>query len=306
MRMTERLWAATVLAITCAGLGGCSGAGAPAADTAASTPAGAGTGAGTGAGGGAEEVEGTELGSGHLRQIVESVYLSGTAGLRGGEVLRPGPGKPLALSPCRLEAPRAGVRIDDKVRTGAPTVPVPALYELRVPAAADGMWASVYVLARGTDSTKLLADVVTAGRACEPRTVAPDDPRSRSTVPVATTVGITTGTEGPGVAVLTRSVSAAPGATTPPAGPGWTIGPDGKLVPDGDLRASPASGPVDVDYGEAVFYGTNGRVLVEMVRVGGNRTPTNASPGAPAAEEAYPAAQRALRELLAGFKGLPD
>ncbi|MFD5436275.1 hypothetical protein ACFWJ4_29530 [Kitasatospora sp. NPDC127067] len=66
--------------------------------------------------------------------------------------------------------------------------------------------------------------------------------------------------------------------------------------------ASPTSGPVPVDHGEAVFYGTNGRILVEVVRVGGNHARTDTS-DVSAAEEAYPAAQRALTECSPASRG---
>ncbi|MET8699796.1 hypothetical protein ABZW10_13130 [Kitasatospora sp. NPDC004723] len=304
MGTTERLWAAVVLTISCLAVSGCSGGSTPAADTASGS-------AGSTTGSAAEDIEAGEFASGHLRNIVESVYISGTAGLRGGQVFRPEPGKPLTLSPCRLEQPQVGVQIADKDRAGVPAVPVPALYELRVPAEADGLWVSVYVLARDADKTKVLTDLVTAGRACEPRKVtSTDHPATAtapalSTAPVLTTAGITSGPDGPGVAVLSRSAPATSAATTPPRTPGWTIGPDGRLAPDGDLLAASKPGPAPVDYGEAVFYGTSGRVLVEVVKVGKNHVSTSASE-TPAAEEAYPAAQRALAALLGGFKGLPD
>ncbi|MGW4383850.1 hypothetical protein [Kitasatospora sp. NPDC004531] len=252
------------------------------------------------------DVEGTEFGSDHVRQIVESVYVPGTAGLHGGEVFRPGPGKPLALSPCRVEQPMSGVRVDDRIRVGSATVPVPAaVYELRVAAVPDGMWASVYVLAPGADTTKLLVDLLAAGQSCGSRTVAAADPSSRASARVVSTSWTTTGTDGPGVAVITASAPEA-GATAPPKGPNWTIGPDGRLAPDGDLTASRTAGPGFLDYGEAVFYGTNGRILVELTTVGQNSPTAGSAPSTPAMAEAYPAAQRALKELLAGFRGLPD
>ncbi|MFG2910247.1 hypothetical protein ACGF13_35010 [Kitasatospora sp. NPDC048286] len=253
------------------------------------------------------DVEGTEFGSGHIRQIVESVYVPGTAGLRGGEVFRPGQGKPLALSPCRVEQPKSGVRVDDRIRIGSATVPVPAaIYELRVPAESDGMWASVYVLTPGADTAKLLADLLAAGQACGSRTVAAADSSSRASARVATAAWAAMGADGPEVAVISASVPDAAGATAPPKGPNWTIGPDGRLAPDGDLTALRPSGEGFLDYGEAVFYGTKGRILVEVAKVGGNYPPTGSAPDVPAVEEAYPAAQRALKELLAGFAGLPD
>ncbi|MFD5563227.1 hypothetical protein [Kitasatospora griseola] len=55
-----------------------------------------------------------------------------------------------------------------------------------------------------------------------------------------------------------------------------------------------------------MFYGTNGRILVEVAVVGQNRPSAGSASNVPAVEEAYPAAQRALKELLAGFRGLPD
>ncbi|MFI6151368.1 hypothetical protein ACIBCA_01555 [Kitasatospora sp. NPDC051170] len=297
MRTTERLWAATVLGLTCLALAGCSSG---------SAPTGPATGTGTVEATAVADVEGTEFGSAHIRQIVESVYVPGTAGLHGGEVFRPGPGKPLALSPCRVEQPKTGVRVDDRVRIGTPTVPVPgALYELRVPAESDGLWASVYVLPSGADTSKVLADLLAAGRGCGPRTVTAADSSSRASAQVVTTAWTTTGTDGPGVAVVSASAPAAAGATAPPKGPNWTIGPNGKLAPDGDLTASPKPGPGSVDYGEAVFYGTNGRILVEVAVVGRNYPPLGSASDVAAVEEAYPAAQRALKELLAGFKGLP-
>ncbi|KDN88191.1 hypothetical protein [Kitasatospora cheerisanensis] len=251
------------------------------------------------------DVEGTELGSGHIRQIVESVYVPGTAGLHGGEVFRPGQGKPLTLSPCRLEQPRSGVRVDDRTRVGPATVPVPtAIYELRIPAESDGMWASVYVLAPGTDTTKLLTDLLAAGQACGSRTVTAADPSSRASAQVVSTAWTTMGADGPGVAVISASTPDTAGATAPPKGPKWTISPDGRLAPDGDLTAPRTPAPGSLDYGEAVLYGTNGRILVELAKVGGDSA--GSAPDLPAVEQAYPAAQRALKELLAGFNGLPD
>lgn len=46
------------------------------------------------------------------------------------------------------------------------------------------------------------------------------------------------------MAVLGWSAPAASSSAAPLKGPGWTIGPNGKLAPDGDLMASPTSGPV--------------------------------------------------------------
>ncbi|MFF0390465.1 hypothetical protein ACFYS8_17500 [Kitasatospora sp. NPDC004615] len=298
MRIAERLCLATVLGIFCFAASGCSGGGSPAAD--------AGSGTGTAGAGAVVGAEGTEFGSDHIRQIVESVYVPGTAGLHGGEVFRPGQGKPLALSPCRVEQPASGVRVDDKIRVGPATVPVPAaLYELRVPAESDGMWASVYVLAPGADTSKLLVDLLAAGQACGSRTVAAADPSSRASARVVSTSWTTMGTDGPGVAVISASAPGA-GATAAPKGPNWTVGPDGKLAPDGDLTAFRTAGPGFLDYGEAVFYGTNGRILVEVAVVGQNHSSAGSASDVPAVEEAYPAAQRALKELLAGFRGLPD
>ncbi|MEU8509655.1 hypothetical protein AB0C40_34215 [Streptomyces brevispora] len=232
----------------------------------------------------------------------------GVSELSEGVVHRPKPDRPLRISPCRLVELAGDARITDEGANTRKAVPVPALYELRSERLNPGFSVSIYLLPRKTDTSKLLVRVLTAARDCGPRTAnAPASTVSRSKAPVATAAQITAGKHGPGVAVLSDArYQAAP----PSPGPDWTIGPDGKLTPLGKLptTSSPLT-PTDtsLEYGQALVYGTNGRFLVEVLKVAENRPsdPTPA-PGAQPSGPAYTRAQEILDSLLTGFQGVPE
>jgi hypothetical protein len=94
-------------------------------------------------------------------------------------------------------------------------------------------------------------------------------------------------------------------------GPDWTIGPDGKLAPVGKLptASNPPLTPTDtsLEYGQALVYGTNGRFLVEVLKVAESRPsdPTPAPGGQPSGP-AYARAQDILETVLTGFQGVPE
>ncbi|MGW7091670.1 hypothetical protein [Streptomyces sp. NPDC054874] len=158
-------------------------------------------------------------------------------------------------------------------------MPVPALYELRSERYEPGFSVSIYFLPRRTDKAELLAALLTAARDRGPRTAhAPASALSRSQAPVATAAQVTSSKHGPGLAVLSDDRY----DTAPPSpGPDWSVGPDGKLAP---VTKPPASSsrpltPTDtsLEYGQALVYGTNGRFLVEVLKVAENR-PSDPAP----------------------------
>lgn len=244
-----------------------------------------------------------------MQQIMDSRLDRGVSELSEGVVHRPKPDRPLRISPCRLVELSGDARITDEGANTRKAVPVPALYELRSERFNPGFSVSIYLLPRKTDTSKLLAQVLTAARDCGPRTAnAPASTVSRSKAPVTTAAQITAGKHGPGVAVLSDArYQAAP----PSPGPDWTIGPDGKLTPLGKLptTSSPPLTPTDtsLEYGQALVYGTNGRFLVEVLKVAENgpSDPTPA-PGAQPSGPAYTRAQEILDSLLTGFQGVPE
>ncbi|MFJ2648444.1 hypothetical protein ACIO1C_17115 [Streptomyces sp. NPDC087420] len=256
---------------------------------------------------------GDEFDPSYMQRIMDSQLDRGVSELRAGVVHRPKKDRPLGISPCRLVELDRDVRITDAGAATRKAVPVPALYELRSERYDPGFSVSVYLLPRRTDTSELLAEVLTAARDCGPRTAdAPLTALSRSQAPVTTVARATAGKHGPGVAVLSDArYRAAP----PSPGPGWTIGPDGKLAPVGELpRASrPPLTPTDtsVEYGQAVVYGTNGRFLVEVLKVAEESLsapepdPTPAPGGQPSGPT-YTEAQEILTTVLTGFQGVPE
>ncbi|MFE9775557.1 hypothetical protein ACFYOV_28560 [Streptomyces sp. NPDC005931] len=241
----------------------------------------------------------------YIQQILDSTLGQRITGMPDGTVHRPQQGKPLGASPCRLMEADGGADITDKQKATRKPVPVPALYELRSERVTDGFSVSTYVLPRNADKAKVLGAVLAAAKDCGSRTAtAPISAVSRSSAVVTTAAQLTSGKHGPGVAVL----SEASAAGSAPPGPSWTIGPDGKLAPIGDLPA-PGSGAVEAafTYGQAVVYGTNGRFLVEVLSIADD-DPVNPDPAAedhPSAP-AYTEAQETLTTVLSGFQGIPD
>ncbi|MFF9350846.1 hypothetical protein [Streptomyces sp. NPDC014734] len=257
----------------------------------------------------APSASGDEFEPSYMQQIMDSRLNRGVSELGEGVVHRPEPNRPLGISPCRLVELDGDVRITDKGASTRKAVPVPALYELRSERSKPGFSVSIYLLPRKTDTSKLLATVLTAARGCGPRTAnAPASTVSRSRTPVTTGAQITAGKHGPGVAVLS---DARHRAAAPSPGPDWTIGPDGKLTPVGGLPAasSPPLTPTDtsLEYGQALVYGTNGRFLVEVLKVAenGSLDPTPA-PGAQPSGPAYSKAREILDTVLTGFQGVPE
>lgn len=243
-----------------------------------------------------------------MQQIMDSQLDRGVSELSEGVVHRPKPDRPLGISPCRLVELASDARIIDEGANTRKAVPIPALYELRSERFNPGFSVSIYLLPRQTDTPKLLAQVLTAALGCGPRTANAPSTVSRSKAPVTTAAQITTGRHGPGVAVLSDArYQAAP----PSPGPDWTIGLNGKLTPVDKLptTSSPPLTPTDMslEYGQALVYGTNGRFLVEVLKVAEN-TPSDPTPapGGQPSGPAYTKAQEILETLLTGFQGVPE
>ncbi|MFJ8563098.1 hypothetical protein ACIRD0_37705 [Streptomyces microflavus] len=245
----------------------------------------------------------------YMQQIMDSQLDRRVSELGEGVVHRPERKKPLEISPCRLVELPGGARITHEGAAKRKAVRVPALYELRSERYNPGFSVSIYLLPRQTDKAKLLAEVLTAARECGPRTAAaPASALSRSQAPITTSAHITAGKHGPGVAVLSDArYKAAP----QPPGPDWTVGPDGKLARVSRPPAS-SSGPLtpkdtSLEYGQALAYGTNGRFLIEVLKVteSSPSDPTPA-PGEQPSAATSSKAQEILSTLLTGFQGVPE
>ncbi|MFF0747194.1 hypothetical protein ACFYVL_43125 [Streptomyces sp. NPDC004111] len=267
------------------------------------------TSSGGAAGPAAPSASGNEIEPSYTQQILDAQLDRGAYELGAGVVHRPKPDRPLGLSPCRLVELAGDVRITDGNANRRKAVPVPALYELRAQRSKPGFSVSIYLLPRQTDTSRLLAQVLTGARACGARTAnAPASVISRSRAPITTASRTTTGKHGPGVAVLS---DARYQAASPSPGPDWTIGPDGKLAPVGKLPAAsnPPLTPTDtsVEYGQAVVYGMNGRFLVEVLKVA-ESSPSDPAPasGSQPSGPAYTKAQKILETVLTGFQGVPE
>ncbi|MGW1976839.1 hypothetical protein [Streptomyces sp. NPDC001889] len=229
--------------------------------------------------------------------------------LRDGVVHRPRPDRPLGIAPCRLVERDRDARVTDKGAATRKPVSVPALYELRSQRLDPGFTVSIYLLPRRADKAELLAEVLTAARDCGPRSVHPPaSTPSRSQAPVTTAARTTTGRHGPGVAVISDArYRAAP----PSPGPDWSTGPDGRIAPGYSPPNTPSNplAPADVslEYGQALVYGTNGRFLVEVLKVAGSSPSDPApAPGEQPSAPAYTGAQEILDTLLTGFQGVPE
>lgn len=255
----------------------------------------------------APSASGNEFEPSYMQQIMDSQLDRGVSELSEGVVHRPKPKQPLRTSPCRLVELTDGERITDERAATRKAVPVPALYELRSERHDPGFSISIYLLPRQTDKAELLAAVLTAAHDCGPRSAhAPASALSRSKAPVTTTAQVTSTEHGPGVAVLS---DARYDAAQPSPGPGWSIGPDGKLAP---VTKPPASSrrpltPTDtpLEYGQALVYGTNGRFLVEVLKVAENG-PSDPAPGKQPSGPPSTKALEILSTLLTGFQGVPE
>lgn len=252
---------------------------------------------------------GDEFEPSYMQQIMDSQLDRRVSELSEGVVHRPEPKRLLTISPCRLVELTGGVRIADERADTRKAVPIPALYELRSERHDPGFSVSIYLLPRQTDKAELLAALLTAARDCGPRSAhAPASVLSRSKAPVTTAAQVTSTEHGPGVAVLS---DARYDAAQPSPGPDWSIGPDGKLAPGTKPPASssrpltPADTPLE--YGQALVYGTNGRFLVEVLKIAENR-PSDPTP-APGEQPSGPTSTKALEilsTLLTGFQGVPE
>lgn len=252
---------------------------------------------------------GDEFEPSSMQQIMDSQLDRRVFELSEGAVHRPDPKRPLGISPCRLVELTGGELIADERAATRKAVPVPALYELRSERYEPGFSVSVYLLPRRTDKAKLLAAVLAAARDCGPRTAhAPASALSRSQAPVTTAAQVTSTEHGPGVAVLS---DARYDTAQPSPGPDWSVGPDGKLAPVTEPPAA-SSGPLTptdtpLEYGQALVYGTNGRFLVEVLKVA-DSGPSDPAP-APGEQPSGPTATKALEILstvLTGFQGVPE
>ncbi|MFH8686539.1 hypothetical protein ACH4EC_06705 [Streptomyces anulatus] len=238
---------------------------------------------------------GDEFEPSYMQQIMDSQLDRRVSELSDGVVHRPKPKRPLRISPCRLVELTGGERITDETAAERKAVTVPALYELRSERYEPGFSVSIYLLPRQSDKAELLSAVLTAARDCGPRTAhAPASAFSRSAAPVTTAAQVTSTKHGPGVAVLS---DARYDAAQPSPGPDWSIGPDEKLTPT----------DTSLEYGQALVYGTNGRFLVEVLKVAKSK-PSDPTP-APGEQPSGPASTNALEilsTLLTGFQGVPE
>ncbi|MFJ9111955.1 hypothetical protein [Streptomyces sp. NPDC102283] len=267
------------------------------------------TSSGEAAGPAVPSASGDEFAPSYMQQIMDSQLDRSVSELSEGVVHRPEPKRALKISPCRLVELTGGARIADEKAAARKSVPVPALYELRSERHEPGFSVSIYLLPRRTDKAELLAAVLTAARDCGPRTAhAPASALSRSKAPLTTAAQVTSTEHGPGVAVLSDA-RYDPGQSSP--GPDWRVGPDGKLAPV--TEPPPASSrpltPKDtsLEYGQALVYGTNGRFLVEVLKVA-DSGPSDPTP-APDEQPSGPTATKALEilsTLLTGFQGVPE
>jgi len=171
---------------------------------------------------------------------------------------------PVTVAPCDLDlATSLSDRIDDKQRAQGPKVPIPAGYELRTGNAKGDRSLSVYLMSTSVDYSRVTGDLLVAAGTCGKRSTSGTDLSGTGPRMLFTSARVITRSTGAALVVSTEEQYSAPSASPAPQ-PGWTIGSDGKLAPDGPLRRPDAGtgAPRYVPYAQVTIFATQGRFLL--------------------------------------------